>query len=150
MVSYLLVCFAAFHLVHVAPHNMRIDTSKSLLSSKSFSSSLLSSDEGGSGAAEDNIDVGASGIEGVEGASWAADLVQDSSGSSGTIGGPTGPTISPVESPVEIARVRSEKSMPAALAGQEWFWKKLSDVTGENTQPLIPEFKVEVTDAPKK
>ena len=136
MVTYLLVCFAAIHLVHVASHNMRIDTSKSFLSSTSFS------DEAGSGAAEDTIDVGAS-----EGGSGPADFVQDSSGSSGTIGGPTGPTISPVE----IAKVRSEKPLlPAALEGQDWFWKKLRDVTGENTQPLIPEFKVEVMDAPKK
>jgi|SaaInlStandDraft_1057018.scaffolds.fasta_scaffold177708_2 hypothetical protein len=46
--------------------------------------------------------------------------------------------------PVEVARIRSERSLPTGLEGQDWFWKKLSKVTEEIKTPLIPEFKVEI------
>ena len=48
------------------------------------------------------------------------------------------------EDPVEIARIRSERSMPTGLQGQDWFWKKLGKVTSEIKSPVVPEFKVEV------
>ena len=56
----------------------------------------------------------------------------------------------PGPDPVEVARERSERSLPTGLEGQEWFWKKLSTVTSENKEPLIPDFKVESSVSSKK
>jgi len=51
------------------------------------------------------------------------------------------------EDPVEIARIRSERSLPTGLQGQDWFWKKLGKVTSEIKSPVVPEFKVEVSES---
>ena len=51
------------------------------------------------------------------------------------------------EIPVEIARIRSERSLPTGLQGQDWFWKKLGKVTSEIKSPVVPEFKVEVSES---